>query len=81
MSIRLVVPNSVRGGFYRTSRNWAVGIWAHTLQCDQRWIFLVRIGRHAFAYRTRGDATPQHSTYYCAGWYWPWNTRFGSGRR
>ena len=83
MGIQLVVPRNIWGGFYWKSFNSQIslGLFAHTLQCDQRWVFLIRIRKHAFGYRTRGDASPDIMTYYDAGWYWPWKSRFCSGRR
>jgi hypothetical protein len=80
MGIRIVVPASVRGGFYKNLGDWTLGLMAHSLQCDQVWLFLIRRGNWRFGYRTRGDATPNIATYYNAGWHWPWKFRFTSGR-
>lgn len=84
MGHEIAVPASVRGGFYRRTTNWAVGFMAHSLQCDQRWIFLLRYqpGRRPFrfGYRTIGDASPTTLTRKDAGWHWPWQNRSVSGR-
>lgn len=67
MALNIVIPKSVKPGFYFARKNFALGLLAHTLQSDQRWIFLLRIGNYRFGYRTRGDAKPEHATYYNAG--------------
>lgn len=67
MAVNIVIPKSVKPGFYYAKKNFAIGIMAHTLQSDQRWIFLLRIGRYRFGYRTKGDANPIHATYYDSG--------------
>ena len=68
-------------GFYRKVRWGAVGLWAHTFQCDQCWVFLIRIGRwRRFGYRTRGDAIPSILTYFDGGFHFPWQKRSVSGR-
>lgn len=69
MAVRVVIPKSVTPGFYFRKKNFAVGIGAHTLQCDQRWVFLLRIGNYRFGYRTKGDAKPEYATYEDAGWH------------
>lgn len=45
-----------------------LSLWAHTGQCDQRWVFLIAAGRHRFGFKTRGDATPDLMRYGEAGW-------------
>lgn len=77
MAIRIAVPVSVWGGWFHKGRGWSAGLFAHTLQGGQRWLFLLRIGKRAFGYRTKGDSASSHY----AGWYLPWSPRFGSGRR
>lgn len=69
MAVRLVIPKSVRYSAYKEFKWGAIGIFAHTLQCGQRWILLLRVGNYRFGYRTHGDATPDHSTYEEAGWH------------
>lgn len=83
MAIRLRTPSSIFDGWYWVSQSgrFACGFLAHTLQCDQRWIFLLRWRRRVFGYRTHGDASPNLLTYEDAGWYWPWRLRICSGRR
>lgn len=44
-------------------------LWAHTGQCDQRWVFRLTLGRRQLGYRTVGDATPDLWAYGNAGWY------------
>ena len=73
-------PPSVWGGWYIHIGRLHLGLFAHTLQCDQRWVFLLRFRRRRFGYRTRGDASPQTMTYGDAGWHWPWKFRPTSGR-
>lgn len=81
MGVRIQVPDSVRGGFYRKLRWGAIGLMAHALQCDQRWLFLIRFGRwRRFGYRTHGDASPHLMTYLDGGWHWPWQRRTVGGR-
>jgi hypothetical protein len=86
MSFRIAVPNSVLGGWSKDFGRLRLGFLYHSLQCDQRWLFLVRWRRSAlkndlrFGYRTRGDATPNIMTYHDGGWHWPWKFRFTSGR-
>ena len=79
MGVRLVVPTSIKPGYYKEFKNAAIGLWAHTLQCDQRWIFLFRLGKYRFGYRTKGDATKDTLTYYDAGWHFG-KIKHGSGR-
>lgn len=66
-----------------------MGLYAHNLQCDRRWIFLIRFNWRTpegkwsgmrFGYLTRGDATPDLMSYKDAGWHWPWKWRLTSGR-
>ena len=82
MNFKVAVPDSVWGGWYWKSRKgyFALSLLGHTLQCDQRWVFMVRIGSRRIGYRTHGDAAPNMLTYHDAGWYWPWQDRWGSGR-
>jgi hypothetical protein len=86
VSFEIVIPQSIWGGFYWRARSysWAIGLMAHSLQCDQRWIFLLRYqpGRRSyrFGYRTMGDATPKLMTSKDAGWHWPWQDRSVAGR-
>jgi len=84
MSFRIVIPDSVTGGFYYNfkifSMRLAIGLMAHSLQCDQVWIFLLRIGKKRIGYRTHGDASPNLLTYGDAGFHWPWQNRTVSGR-
>lgn len=80
MSFHIVVPASVNGGFYKRVGKWSFGIMAHSLQCDQVWIFLINRSGRRFAYRTKGDATKNLLTFGDAGFYWPWQKRFCSGR-
>ena len=75
MSVKLLVPDGIFEG-YRKYRWGALGIFAHTLQCGQRWIFLIRIGRRRFGYRTRGDAKKNMLTYQDGGWHFPWQKGF-----
>lgn len=83
---QIAVPKSIFGGFYWRSHKLTLtlGLLAHSLQCDQRWIFLVRVqpGRvpYRFCYRTMGDAKPNFATAKDAGWHWPWQDRSVSGR-
>lgn len=76
MSVKLLVPDGIFEGYYRKYRWGALGIFAHTLQCGQRWIFLIRIGRRRFGYRTRGDAKKNMLTYQDGGWHFPWQKGF-----
>jgi hypothetical protein len=84
MGFKILVPSSVWGGFYKRTNNWSFGFMAHSLQCGQRWLFLVRYQPsqrpYRFGYRTMGDATPKIMTAKDAGWYWPWQNRSLSGR-
>ena len=80
MGARIQVPKSIFGGFYFKRRWGAIGLLAHSLQCDQRWIFLIRIGRRRFGYRTMGDATPDLLSSTDAGWHFPWQNRPIGGR-
>lgn len=75
MGFEIVVPKSVNGGFYKRIGNWCFALMGHTLQCDQRWIFLIRWHHFMFGYRTMGDATPKLMTSKDAGWWWPWQTK------
>lgn len=49
--------------------HFRLSIWEHTGQCDQRWVFRIRVGRHSLGFRTRGDARPDLATYGDAGWH------------
>lgn len=80
MGVRIVVPKTVRGGLYFEFGRAKIGLLAHTLQCGQRWIFLLRWGRRRIGYRSRGDASPKLMTFGDAGWHWPWRFRPTSGR-
>ena len=80
MGVRVVVPDSVCGGFFYKFRFGVIGVWAHSFQCDQRWVFLIRLFGRRFGYRTHGDATPDISTYYDGGFHFPWQRRYVSGR-
>ena len=81
MGFEIAVPDSVRGGFYKRVGNWAFGLMAHSLQCGQVWLFLIRWNHIAFGYRTMGDATPNLMTSKDAGFRWPWQiNRTYSGR-
>lgn len=80
MSVRMVVPDSIFGGFYKSWNRISVGLLAHSLQCDQRWIFLISVKGRRFGYRTRGDATSKYLTYYDGGFHFPWQNRTVSGR-
>ena len=80
MPVHIVVPKSVRGGWYWNPGWWAFGIMAHSLQCDQVGIFLIRYRQWKFGYRTMGDAKPNIVTSKDAGWHWPWRPRPVSGR-
>ena len=81
----IVIPASVRGGCYWRSRKLTLtlGVLAHSLQCGQVWLFLIKFqpGRrpYRFGYRTMGDA-PGFATSKDAGWHWPWQNRSVSGR-
>ena len=86
MSISIRVPDSIFGGWAHNFGRLRVGFLYHSLQCDQRWLFLLRWRRgpgipdYRFGYRTRGDATPNLLTYRDAGWHWPWKFRSVCGR-
>ena len=80
MGIRLVIPKSVKHSLYFKSRRWAIGLYAHNLQSDRRWLFLIRIGRRRFGYLTTGDSEPGYMSYSDAGWYWPWQKKTLAGR-
>jgi len=86
MSVRIVCPKSIIGGFYYKIWKFTFAIWGHTLQCDQRWLFMIKYfgGRYKrimrFGYRTRGDASLDTMTYHDGGWHWPWKWRNVSGR-
>ena len=86
MGLTIVVPDSIFGGWGWQIGRLRIGLLYHSLQCDQRWLFLVRwyqpigVDDIRFGYRTRGDATPIYSTYKDGGWHWPWKFRFTSGR-
>jgi hypothetical protein len=86
MAFRIVVPESIFGG-------WAFNLWAlkigilyHSLQSDQRWIFLIHWHSRRpnwnwrFGYRTKGDAKPEYDSYNEWGWHWPWKYRLTAGR-
>jgi len=87
MGIEIVLPKSVKGGFYwrapkriglqsKRSFDFACGIYAHTLQRGERWLFLIRINKSIFGYRMAGDRKDHQEV----GWYFPWQDRFCSGR-
>jgi hypothetical protein len=86
MSFQIVVPDSVFGGWCWNLGRLRVGFLYHSLQCDQRWLFLLRWRRPRgvddvrFGFRTRGDATPAFMTHEDAGWHWPWAFRSVAGR-
>ena len=80
MGVKLIVPNSIWGGFYKKFKWGAFGFLAHSLQCDQRWLFLIRIGKRRFGYRTMGDATPDILTSQDSGFHFPWQKKSISGR-
>ncbi len=80
MSVTILIHESIFGGYYRRGRRWTVGLLAHSLQCGQRWVFLIRRGKRRLGYRTHGDAPPAVMTYHDAGWHWPWRPRAVSGR-
>ena len=80
MGHRIVPPKSIKWSAYKQFGWGALGLFAHSLQCGQRWVFLVRVGRRRFGYRTRGDANPRILTHEDAGWYLPWKHRVCSGR-
>lgn len=80
MGIRLVVPEGTNGGFYRKCKWSAIGLWAHSLQANQRWIVLLRLGKKRLGYRTRGDASIDHLVWHDGGFHWPWQKRSVSGR-
>lgn len=83
MGFEIVVPDSVFGGWYKRVGNWAFGLLAHTLQCNQRWLFLIRWNQYKFGYRTYGEATRESrfSARDDGGWHWPWQTnRWFAGR-
>lgn len=80
-NFRIRVPDSVWGGWYWRRGKVSLGLLAHALQCGQRWIVLLRVGKRRLGYRTHGDATPDMDTYDSAGFYWPWKRRtLPSGR-
>lgn len=70
----------VFAGFYKKFENGAVGFLAHSYQADQRWIFLVRVGKWRFGYRTRGDSNPSLLSWYDGGLHVPWRPKIVSGR-
>ncbi len=80
MSVRIEIPDNVFPGFYWKGKKWTFGLWAHSLQMDQIWIFLIRRNRRRFGYRTRGQATSKYLTYKDGGFHWPWQKRSVSGR-
>jgi hypothetical protein len=80
MGVNIQIPEGLNAGFYHEFTWGAIGINAHTLQCNQRWLFLLRVGRKKFGYRTKGDATPNLLVYKDAGWYFPWKKKPCSGR-
>jgi hypothetical protein len=86
MGLTIRVPDSIFSGWAWNTARFRVGLLYHSLQCDQRWIFLFRWHRPRgvddirFGFRTRGEATPEFDTYKDAGWHWPWKFRFTSGR-
>ena len=87
MGIRIVVPESVRGGVFKEVGNWTFGLMAHSLQSDQVWVFLIshyspkKRSSIRFGYRTKGEATPKYSSWFEWGWHWPWKYRLTSGRQ
>ena len=80
MGVTIRVPDSVTWSAYKRFSWGAVGLFAHTLQGGQRWVFLLRVGRVRFGYRTRGSSSKSHATYYDGGFHWPWKHRTCSGR-
>lgn len=80
MGIKIVIPEGTVGGFYRKYKWGVIGLWAHSLQSDQRWIFLIRIGKKRLGYRTRGDSRPGFMSWYNGGFHFPWQKRTVSGR-
>lgn len=80
MGIKLVIPEGINSGFYQKTKWGAIGLWAHSLQSDQRWLFLFRIGKRRLGYRTRGDSSPYYMTWHDGGFHWPWQKRTVSGR-
>jgi hypothetical protein len=86
VGFEIVVPDSVRGGFYRRFGNWTFGLMAHSLQSDQVWVFLIscylpeKRRSIRFGYRTKGEAAPKYSSWFEWGWHWPWKYRLTAGR-
>lgn len=79
----IVIPSSIKipGWCWSSSTDrWEIRILYHTLQCDQRWLFYIRIGRRVFGYLTRGDVRPKLMRYSDRGWYFPLWGR-GAGAR
>ena len=83
MGFETIVPPNIFGGWvFRFSlRGLRIGLLYHSLQCDQRWIFILGTRQRRLAYRTLGDAKPHYAIVKDAGWWWPWQTsRTYSGR-
>ena len=86
MSFQIVVPDSIFGGWAWNIGPLRIGFLYHSLQCDQRWLFLLRwrmpkgVDDLRFGYRTVGEATPSIMTHSDAGWHWSWKFRSTSGR-
>jgi hypothetical protein len=77
MGLKVKTPKNIIGGIYLTSGKCSMGILAHTFQKGERWLFLIRINKHAFGYRMVGDDKDSDDI----GMYWPWLPRMCSGRR
>ena len=43
-------------------------IWSHSGQSDQYWVFRFHLFGCDIGYLTRGDARPEHDSYYSCGW-------------
>lgn len=80
MGIELVIPQGVNGGFYRKYKWGTIGLWAHSLQSGQKWLFLLRIKKRRLGYRTRGDSSPKFAAWHDGGFHFPWQKRTVSGR-
>jgi hypothetical protein len=73
------------GGFYLGGKFASVGIMAEATTANmvhqpQRWIFLIRIWKLRFGYRTIGSCSPRSLTARDAGWHFPWQDRHAHGR-
>lgn len=80
MSVNIRIPTSIWPGFYRRFRRFRIGIFAHNLQCDRRWIFLIGTNMARFGYLTKGDSEPGYASYDEAGWFFPWKKKLTGGR-